>query len=270
VKQFQKILDTIVAAGDLAALHQGSVVRSFKPDGSVLTETDLEVNRMLTEAIEAHFPDANIVSEEHSGTFIPGKEWTFAVDPIDGTDAYSQGMPGWCVAVGILDQHLEPVGGIIYAPRWGFDSSCGMLLSALPGEPVLYNGKPLGDQKKDEDQCLQLMISSKLHRKFDLSAYPGKVRSLGSTILHIVAPLIHPGVTGALLAPCFIWDIAAAHGIVSRKNISVSYLSGEKINYSVLVHRQKATGHILAGNSEAAAAIKSCFLPSLSYGKQDK
>jgi myo-inositol-1(or 4)-monophosphatase len=260
MEEFTRLVETVTAAGDMAAARQQTVVRTFKPDGSVLTEPDLEADRMITKSIKSLFSDVNIITEEYPSTFLPGKTWTFAVDPIDGSDSYSQGMPGWCVAVGILNEHLEPAGGIVYAPRWGSDRNRGILLTALPGENVLINGEPLEEPPAEKHRSQQLMISSKLHRKFDLSAYPGKVRSIGSTILHLVAPVIHPGVAGALLAPCFIWDMAAAHGIIARRGLSLAYLSGEEIDYSVLVHRQKARGHIAAGSADTVAELRACFV----------
>ncbi len=266
MEEFARLVETVTAAGDMAAARQATVLRTFKPDGSVLTETDLEADRMITKSIKTWFSDVNIVTEEYPSTFLPGRTWTFAVDPIDGTDSYSQGMPGWCVAVGILNEHLEPAGGIVYAPRWGSDREQGILLTALPGEELLMNGTPLEEAPEARHHSQQLMISSKLHRKFDLSAYPGKVRSIGSTILHLVAPVIHPGVGGALLAPCYIWDIAAAHGIIRRRGLSLAYLSGEEVDYSVLVHRQKARGHIAAGPADMLAELRACFVETSTKG----
>lgn len=259
MEPFSELAAFVMKAGDYAAEKQHTVVRTFKPDGSVLTETDLEVDRMITGAVERLFSDVNVVTEEYPGTFLPGRKWTFAVDPIDGTDSYSQGMPGWCVAVGILNEHLEPAGGIVYAPRWGADRDRGVLLTALPGEDLLLNRETVVDLPPEQERGRQLMISSKLHRKFDLSRYPGKIRSIGSTILHLIAPVIHPGVSGALLAPCYIWDMAAAHGIIARRGLEVSYFGGEPVDYSVMVHRQKAAGHIIAGTPESLAELRACF-----------
>ncbi|ADK82231.1 inositol monophosphatase family protein [Sediminispirochaeta smaragdinae] len=259
--QYSKLIEKVIEAGDMAAKNQKSVRRNFKPDGSVLTETDLAIDQLLSDTLKELFPDANIVSEENPRDLFPDRKLTFALDPIDGTDAYSQGMPGWCVALGILNEQLLPVGGIIYAPRWGTDRERGVLLTALPDQEVLYNGSPLkidADTKKQK-QCLQMMISSKLHRTFDLSVYPGKLRSIGSSILHLAALLLHPGVTEVLLAPCFIWDIAAAHAIIKRKGFQVSYLNGKAIDYSVLIHRKKAAGHIVAGTNDSISALRSYF-----------
>ncbi len=253
---FRILSDTILEAGDYASAEQSKVGRRFKADGSVLTETDLTIDKLLSRKIEELFPESNVISEEYSANFTPGKEYTFAIDPIDGTDSYSQGMPGWCVAVGILDQELKPVGGIVYAPRWGADKERGIHLCALPGEEVLLNGQALPAPIEEESGSLQIMISSKLHRVFEISSFPGKVRSIGSSILHLIAPLVHTGIDGAVLAPCYIWDIAAAHGILGRTHIKVEELPGNEIDYSVLVHRQKMKNHIVAGSLETIARIR--------------
>ena len=54
----------------------------------------------------------------HHERLSPGaKPYTFCLDPIDGTDAFSQSMAGWCTSLALLDETLTPVAGIIYAPK---------------------------------------------------------------------------------------------------------------------------------------------------------
>lgn len=254
--KFRTLSDTIIEAGNLASDEQYRVSRRFKPDGSVLTETDLTIDKLLSEKIRELFPDSNIISEECPSAFNPGKEYTFAIDPIDGTDAYSQGMPGWCVAVGVLDRELQPAGGIVYAPRWGADKKRGIHLFASPEGELLLNGEPADTPVKEMGSSLQIMVSSKVHRVFELSSFPGKVRSIGSSILHLVSPLVHPGIDGALLAPCYIWDIAAAHGILVHSSLGVETMEGNGMDYSVMVHRQKMKHHVVAGSPDTVAKIR--------------
>ena len=78
--------------------QRGTVERSYKQDGSVLTEIDRRVEDYLFGEISRLYPDANVVTEETARSFDPDRPYTFAVDPIDGTDVFSQGScsrPGW-------------------------------------------------------------------------------------------------------------------------------------------------------------------------------
>lgn len=40
---------------------------------------------------------------------------TWVVDPIDGTAPYLNGLPGWCVSIGLMDER-GPLLGVIYVP----------------------------------------------------------------------------------------------------------------------------------------------------------
>jgi myo-inositol-1(or 4)-monophosphatase len=261
VNDFRPVEEAIRQAGRKAAERQQEVLRDIKVDGSILTRIDVEIDRSLAEVVRGEFPEANIIAEEHTAEFAAEREWTFTIDPIDGTDSYSQGMAGWCVAVGILDRELNPAGGIIYAPHWGYVPDGGLFISALPGEKeVTVLGIPERTLAADPGEGTQLMVGSKAHRRYDYSSFPGKIRSIGSTVLHVVAPLIHPAVFGAFLPPCHIWDIAAAHAVAERRGLRVEYYNGEPLTYTTLVHRQPAAHHIIAGTREGIETIRTHFL----------
>jgi fructose-1,6-bisphosphatase/inositol monophosphatase family enzyme len=260
VHNFERIETEVFKAGQTARRQQKEVVRSYKADGSVLTEVDLAIEKQLTSVIKTEFPDVNIVSEEFPTEFRSGREFTFTIDPIDGTDTFSQGMPGWCVAVGILDKELEPIGGIISAPRWGSDPDNGVFIRVLPGEPLRIDGLPTHSSADDHVDGSQLMVGSKVHRKYDFSTFPGKVRSIGSSILHIISPLIHPVVLGAFIPPAFIWDIAAAHGIIKSQSFILEYVNGTPVQYATMVHRQTAAHHMVCGTKSSIASIRKHLL----------
>jgi len=256
VQNFLKIADAVREASQTAKMKQKEVGRSYKEDGSVVTEVDIQTDRFLSKVISDEFPEANVVSEEFPSDFVAGRELTFAVDPIDGTDSYSQGMPAWCVAVGILDSTLEPIGGIIAAPRWGADTEKGIFISDLPGEELYTEGIPKLPRGNIIPEGSQLMIGSKVHRRYDFSTYPGKIRNFGSTVLHAISPLVHSMVEGALIPRCYIWDIAAAHSIIRRFGLDLEYLNGSPIRYETMVHRQLSEHYIICGSTKSIENIK--------------
>ncbi len=253
---FEVVETEVFKAGQWARTQQKEVVRSYKQDGSVLTEVDLAIEKQLTNIIKNEFPDANIVSEEYPTEFRSGRDFTFTIDPIDGTDTFSQGMPGWCVAVGILDSELEPVGGVVAAPRWGSDPDHGVFVRVLPGGSLKIDGMPTHSAEGENSEGSQLMVGSKVHRKYDFSTFPGKVRSIGSSILHIISPLLHPVVVGAFIPPAYIWDIAAAHGIVKQNSFVLEYINGNSVEYATMVHRQTAAHHMVCGTQASIQTIK--------------
>lgn len=258
--RFENLIREVVKAGDFAAEQQHMVTRSFKPDGSVLTKIDTHLDALLTKAIEELFPGNRIVSEENPIDLAEKTEWTFTLDPIDGTDSYSQGMPGWCVAVGILDKEMEPAGAVIYAPAWG--KKGGSLLTLLPGRELYINGSPyiLPLPQKEEKVSFQLMAGSKIHRHFEYRQFKGKIRTTGSGVLNIIGMLLHNAVEGAVITPCYIWDLTAAHAVIKNAGFGLYYLNGKKIDYNYLAERNKAEDYIIAGTSKTLGMIKKTFI----------
>lgn len=263
MESIEGLIPAVLAAGRMAVQEQKKVTRSYKDDGSILTQVDKDVDQALSEEIASRVPGANIITEESLRDFDNNREFTFAVDPIDGTDSYSQGMPGWCISVGLLDSQLMPVAGIVYAPKWGAGSDDGSLFFADLGKTPLINEQSVNviDYKAELTSTDQIMIGSKLHKRFDLSRFPGKCRNIGSTVLHILAQLMHSGIIGALLDPPHIWDIAAAHAIARAHGLSVEYLNKGSIDYRELLDGSTARDYILSGTEPVMAAIRRLATP---------
>lgn len=252
-------------AGDYALREQTKITRSFKTDGSVLTETDLYIDRFLRQEILRLFPEACIVSEESERIHHPEKaNLTFVIDPIDGTDSYSQGMSGWCVGVGILGEDHRPQGGFLYAPSWGNRLEEGSFLSAVPGRPLLRNGEVFRRQKQNSRQA---MISSSLYRRAlrseELAEALRKLRfdfrSIGSSLIHLVAPLLHSATAGLISPDLYSWDMAASHGILLHAGLSLSPVSGQPYRYPSPLTEKGSNGIVVSGDEEFIELVRTCF-----------
>lgn len=259
MKTINPLIEYVKKAGDIAVKRQFEVDRSFKEDGSVVTKIDKELNKYLSDAILSLYPEANLITEEADSSYDSSKEFSFAVDPIDGTDAFSQMMPGWCLSVGLL-KGGEPVAGIVYAPLWG--ASGGNFLFCDIEGAVTVNGEVFDSEtlKNKEKEELQIMVGSKLHRKFTFSGFKGKIRSSGSSVICIIAPLLHSAISGSLINPCSIWDIAAAHAIIKRTGLDFSYFSGKEVDYSEIFNRSKCRDHIVSGCDFICRNVRENFL----------
>lgn len=254
---FKELILEVTKAGDYAAAEQKNVVRNFKPDGSVLTAIDTRLDALLTQTIEKLFPGSRIVSEENPVDLKDPAQWTFTVDPIDGTDSFSQSMPGWCVAVGILDRNMDPAGAVIYAPTWGVKG--GTLLTLAPGGDLFINKEKYVPLKKEDGHPFQIMAGSKIHRHFDYRNFKWKIRTTGSGVLNIIGQVIHSAVGGTLLTPCYIWDMAAAHAVIKKAGFNLEYLSKKAIDYEYLAQRRKAEDYLVAGSERALEIIRRDF-----------
>ncbi len=260
MKTIQPLVDYVKNAGERAAEGQLEVKRSFKSDGSVITHIDKELNDYLSKAISSLYPEANLITEETAGSYDSSKEYSFAVDPVDGTDCFSQFMPGWCVSVGLL-KNDEPVAGIVYAPLWG--GRGGTFIFCDIDSQVKVNGQVVSPEDlsvASEPEGIQITAGSKIHNDFNYSSFRGKVRTAGAAVINIIAPLIHSAVAGTIITPCNIWDITAAHAIVKRAGLDFSYYSGKAVDYKELYGRSVCRDFIVSGYSPVCAEIRNRFI----------
>ena len=99
-KAFEELEKTIKDCAYLAAQAQKDIRRFYKEDGSVLTQTDLRISQIVEEAVQRLFPSSTFICEESPVIRKSGEEYIFVLDPIDGTDVYSQGLPSFAIALG--------------------------------------------------------------------------------------------------------------------------------------------------------------------------
>jgi myo-inositol-1(or 4)-monophosphatase len=104
----------------------------------IVTEGDLAAERVIVPALRAAFPDHRIVSEEGGGGDLAADaDYTWYIDPLDGTTNYANNLPLFAVSMGLAGRDLRPLVGVVYAPF--FDE----LYSAARGLGVTRNGEPL-------------------------------------------------------------------------------------------------------------------------------
>ena len=255
IQSLRSLLPAVKIAGKMAYQEQSrkKVERFVKEDGSFVTAVDKNTETFLVDRIREQFPLANILSEETVFEQKAERDYTFILDPIDGTDVYSQGMAGWSVSIGLLDHNYLPIAGIVYSP------ALKLLFFADIGKGGTINGKkiPLCEQAEPITNHTNLMVPASIHKQMDLSLFPGKIRSIGSAALHLCFPLIYRGVYAAIeTRGTHIWDIAGAHAISRSVGIDLEYFDGTKIEYAALLDGKTVGDTILAGTQERIVALK--------------
>lgn len=258
-------LDTLAKevrdAGRYAKEQQSLIHRDYKKDGTVITETDLAISKRIIEVVGTLFPEANIISEESLTPFDDHAPCTFVLDPIDGTDVYSQGLPPWAVALGILDADRKPVGALISAPRWGI--GCDELFVRLdPGGPLLVNDRSFS-VREGKDFPSQVTMGSSGQRHMDFSNFKGKVRTYGSSIIHMLCPVLYDHIEGCVNQRCYVWDIAASHAVLLHEGMDIEYIDGKPFVYddNLLVGRKPFPMSIYCGTEACIANLRKVLPP---------
>jgi myo-inositol-1(or 4)-monophosphatase len=154
----QTAVDSVRAAGEVALRRQHSLgaVR-YKGKKDLVTEADLECDRLIRDRLQAAFPDHDMITEEEAA-LKQGSDYCWYVDPIDGTINYSHQIPLWGVSVG-LARKGKVLCGAIYLP------ALGELYTAVAGGGAFLNGEPIR-----VSPCADLMTAIVSHGDFNVSA----------------------------------------------------------------------------------------------------
>ncbi|MBI2885402.1 MAG: hypothetical protein HYY15_04435 [Candidatus Omnitrophica bacterium] len=85
----------------------------LKPDHSPVTMADRTIEERLRRAIQRAFPGEAIIGEEFGASArAPKSYWT--IDPIDGTRAFSRGLPTWGMLVSWVQEGRPVLGACDY------------------------------------------------------------------------------------------------------------------------------------------------------------
>ncbi len=193
----------------------GRLTAALKRDGTLITQSDIESDRRLSDAILARYPSHAILSEERDKVF-RGQEWCWVIDPIDGTTNFTWGFPAWGVLVALL-HYGQPVLGVADFPITGEQ------YYAVRGGGAWLNETPIHTAMLDQDahtgqpivQKTQLFACCTRTLQFGQPRIPMKLRIAGTTGYDLA--LVAKGAClGSLDMTSHVWDVAALWPLVEE------------------------------------------------------
>ena len=98
--------------------HTNASFVTYKKDKSPVTEADTHTELWLRDTLSNLFPDFGIIGEEFGeSTNHSNSEYSWVIDPIDGTRAFISGVPLYTTLLGLIHTQTRiPIAGFIYAP----------------------------------------------------------------------------------------------------------------------------------------------------------
>jgi histidinol-phosphatase len=100
----------------------GALGAERKRDGTVVTQADKRVEQMAIDRVEASGLPIDVVGEETSSDIPKGPATNgrarMIIDPIDGTEEFTRGIPTFGTLIGI-EENAEIVAGMVSAPALG-------------------------------------------------------------------------------------------------------------------------------------------------------
>jgi myo-inositol-1(or 4)-monophosphatase len=132
-------------AGTILMHYYGHVSVHFKGDhfasSNMVTEADIASEKKILGMLQEAFPEHNVYGEEQ-GMTDKQSEYTWYVDPLDGTGNFSRNIPLFGVSIGLI-KNKEAMLGVLYFP------ALDLLVHAERGKGAFANGDPIHVSKRD-------------------------------------------------------------------------------------------------------------------------
>ena len=235
MEQFLKVAkEAAIEAGKIISKYIGKKHQyKFKNEdkSDFATQADLESERKIIQILTKNFPSHNIIAEE-SNRVDKGSEYTWVIDPLDGTFSFATGVPYYCVSIGLLKNN-QPILGVIY------HISMEQLYWAKIGQGAYLNGKKIKVSSRDnlEEAAASLDFGHRQKRQTKGEKYivplmtkVGYIYSFGSAVATL--GMVAQGILDVYVNEAWIWDFAAGAVIVKEAGGLVTDLTGNEPDWS--------------------------------------
>ena len=110
------LIECVRQAGAVLLKHfgQGGPATRKENGNSIVTAADLESEKLIFDIIRRRHPEHNLLGEE-TGLQHFGSDFTWVIDPLDGTSNFAAALPWFGVMAAVLERGL-PVLGAMYLP----------------------------------------------------------------------------------------------------------------------------------------------------------
>lgn len=225
VARIELALDAAAAA--LEPFTPGAIASRMKAGDDPVTAADVAVNQALLNVLPAS--GEGWLSEETRDDperLRCSRVWV--VDPVDGTREFIEGIPEWCVSVGLVVDG-QPVAGGILSPAGGHR----MVGSIDDG--VRCNGGPATTSAHDMLEGALVLASRSEVKRGEWTRFFStsiSVRNMGSVAYKL--GLVASGLADATwtLVPKHEWDVAAGAALVRSAGGAVFLPDGEEIRFN--------------------------------------
>ena len=230
--------------------------RQKESQSSIVTEADLASEKAIIDLIRTKYPGHNILSEE-CGFIDNNSEFTWVIDPLDGTSNFASGIPWFGVLITLFRLNIPEMGGA-YLPVQDD------IYIAEAGKGVLKNGKPLPELK---DKSLRESLfafcvdysedDAFLNKGLETYRYIIKnsrnIRSTNSLVDFLYTAEGKFG--GVMNLFTKIWDISALGLIISEAGGEMKNINGNNIQFNIGNKDIDENFPVIAGNKTIVRSI---------------
>ncbi len=232
----ETLVEGVRAAGGILLEYFGKEanVRRKGDASNIVTDADLAAERWLVERIRTRFPSHSILAEE-TGYSPQKSDYTWVIDPLDGTSNFAAGLPWFGVQMAILHK-ASPIMASMYLPVTD------TLYFAAKGQGAYRNERRV--QVTGETDLQNVLCAVGL----DASASEREGRKQAKLLHRVATGVRNIRATNCLLDFCYtidgrlggcinfntrIWDIAPASLMLPEAGGRLSDLNGKEIFFGL-------------------------------------
>jgi len=251
------LLQCVRIGGEVLRGYFGKLVhpRQKEAASSIVCDADLDSEKRILRHIQARFPGHNTIAEE-SGRVWRGSEYTWVIDPLDGTSNFVSGIPWFGVQIALL-RGLEPILGAMYLPLED------TLYFAEAGHGAYRNGKKV--RVTAEPDLPRVLCAF----GFDPAPVRRSRRNV-ELLFRVAAAVRNTRTTNSLVDFCYtvdgrlggcinlktrIWDIAPVALILPEAGGKFTYLDGSRIVFDLDAQGINRNYMILGGSARLHAKL---------------
>jgi fructose-1,6-bisphosphatase/inositol monophosphatase family enzyme len=224
----------------------------------VVTNVDLEVERVLISEIRKHVPGAQVLSEETKSDLrtVDDTDMCFVIDPIDGTEELVAGRSGFSISVAPYQKGLATA-AVLDFPRYPARFECGA------AQGTWRDGNRFELRSTDSGDDIRIAVSASQHRDPALrhiwESLEWAVLVPTPAFTPKFATILHGECDAAIHLPVdhrrtFLWDYAsAAMLLVEAGGVFVSWTGENLFRARPLIH---AGGWIAAASSPLQVRLR--------------
>jgi myo-inositol-1(or 4)-monophosphatase len=244
----QIAMEAAESAGEpLQSLHGRVESIEFKSSkADIVTEADYRAERIITTVIENEFPSHNIRSEE-AVQRDHDSEYTWLIDPLDGTGNFAHGNPNYSVSIALLEGE-DPVMGVVYAPETE------EMFSAIAGREAMEGDTVISTTDRDRLDESMLLSGYDPDGTFLTQFYQATrgVRRLGSAALNLC--YLASGSADAVWEyDTYPWDVAA--GLVVARAAGARITGADGAEYDLRLDEDETRRELLGTNGVVHEAV---------------
>lgn len=225
-----------------AALEAGKVIKKYSgkygeenikggDKSNFATIADTEAENVIIKILTSSFPTHNIIAEE-SGIKNKKSEYTWVIDPLDGTIVFKAGLPFFVVSIGLMKDNV-PIIGVIYQVLTD------ELYFAQKGKGAYLNSEKIKVSQTNDMEEVMLAADFGHNKgrqiKFNNFVAPlmnkvSYVYSLGSDAF--LMALLAKGIFDVFATDAYVWDFVAGAVIVREAGGKVTNFEGNEPDWS--------------------------------------